>query len=133
MEALVAAVLKNLTPAFASEGYLKDVREAGEIGQQRVTEGCETLRAEARASGLDIVQSPQGLVIVALGEDGDPLLAAQLPEETRAIVEATAGSFAERLRELTRVAAEAEALVGAEIKELNRRVADHAVGAISTD
>ena len=81
MEALVAAVLKNLTPAFASEGYLKDVREAGEIGQQRVTEGCETLRAEARASGLDIVQSPQGLVIVALGEDGDPLLAAQLPEE----------------------------------------------------
>ena len=34
MEALVAAVLKNLTPAFASEGYLKDVREAGEIGHR---------------------------------------------------------------------------------------------------
>ena len=91
------------------------------------------IAGEARASGLDIVQSPQGPVIVALGEDGDPLLAAQLPEETRAIVEATAESFAERLRELTRVAAEAEALVGAEIKELNRQVADHAVGAISAD
>ena len=78
--------------------------------------------AEARIR-TDIVQSPLGPVIVALGEDGDPL-AAQLPEETRAIVEATGESFAERLRELTRVAAEAEALVGAEIKELNRRVAD---------
>ncbi|MBG06387.1 MAG: hypothetical protein CMM59_20190 [Rhodospirillaceae bacterium] len=130
MEALVEAVSKNLTQAFASEGYLKDVREAGEIGQQGVTEGYETLRAAARESGLDIVQSPQGPVIVALGEDGEPLSAAQLPEETRAIVEATAESFAERLRELTRVAAEAEASVGAEIKELNRRVADHAVGAV---
>ncbi len=58
MEALVAAVSKNLTQAFASEGYLKDVRKAGEIGQQRVTEGCETLWAEAWESGLDIVQSP---------------------------------------------------------------------------
>ena len=70
MEALVASVSKNLTQAFASKGYLKDVREACEIGQQRVTR-CETLRAEARV-GTDIVQSPQGLVIVALGEDGDP-------------------------------------------------------------
>lgn len=58
MEALVAVVSKNLTRAFASEGYLKDVREAGKLGQQRVTEVCETLRAEARESGLDIVQSP---------------------------------------------------------------------------
>ncbi|MEC7202748.1 MAG: hypothetical protein VXW49_03665 [Pseudomonadota bacterium] len=31
MEALVAVVSKNLTQAFASEGYLKDVRESGEI------------------------------------------------------------------------------------------------------
>ena len=109
------------------------MREAGEIGQKRVTEGCDTLRAKAWESGLDLVQSPKSLVIVALGEDGYPLLAAQLPEETRAIVEAAAESFAERLRELTRVAAEAEASVGAEIKEQNRRVADHAVAQFSTD
>ena len=66
------------------------MREAGEIGQQRVTEGYETL----------------------------------------AIVEAAAESFAERLRELTRVAAEVEASVGVEIKEQNRQVADHAFGAV---
>ena len=47
MEALVAAVLKNLTPAFASEGYLKDVRETAKLAIDTIEDAVDCMMAGA--------------------------------------------------------------------------------------
>jgi predicted ATP-dependent protease len=126
MAALIPQLRDALTQAFSREEYQKRVQEESEQMRAAVNVALEAVRKDAQDQGLSIVQSPQGLMVVALGDDDQPRDISQLPEEERSRIEAAAQQIRDKLTEINRSAARQQAQFAEHLRNLNRQVAQSA-------
>ncbi|NKB49873.1 MAG: AAA family ATPase [Alphaproteobacteria bacterium] len=124
--ALIPQLRDAFGQAFAREEYQQRVQEESDKMRGEVNAAIEAVRKEAQGQGLSIVQSPQGLMVVSLGEDEQPRDIGQLPDAERLAIEAAAKQISERLTEINRGAARQQAQFAERMRDFNRQVAEGA-------
>lgn len=133
MAGLVPELTGALKRSLTSQGYVEEVRSRNELVRATLDARFEQVRASARGLGLDVVRTGQGLQVVALGSDGEPILqeeAAQLGDADRRRLEDAIVKLNPMLDELRAAAREAEGALAKEVEEINQRVADQAIGGL---
>ncbi len=133
MTLLVAQLREALGQAFTGDDYQKELRERSERLNREIQQQLEALANEARMHGLNLVQTPQGMVVAAQDAAGNPVALDTLPESERKSKQEKASDIGERLQEIHRHAAKLQGEFAKQMIELNQSVADHAVGALLDD
>jgi predicted ATP-dependent protease len=132
IDQLVTQLTDAMRHAFTSEDYEAQVRAAGERLRNQVQARMEELREEVRSHGLEVIDTPQGAMIAAVGPNGggDGAAAvdhAETKEQRAARVEA-GQHFADQLADIKRWAIKERVVMAAHVNELNREVANQVVG-----
>jgi predicted ATP-dependent protease len=127
MLALLPQVRSALAEAFGRDEYQERVRAESERMRGEVNAAIAAVRQEAEAAGLAIVQSAQGLMVVARDEKGEPADIGTIPDDRRPALEAAAHQIGERLTGVNRTAALAKAALTEAIGKLNHDVAEAAI------
>ncbi len=130
MAALIPQLREALHQAFAREEYQQRVHDEDAAMRAEIGAAIEIARAEAETAGLSLVQSPQGLAVAALGDDGKPRDVSDLPEAERKAMEEAGQRVSQMLAEINRDAARRQAKLTEDVRELNRTVAENAVGGL---
>ncbi|MEX2648688.1 MAG: ATP-binding protein [Alphaproteobacteria bacterium] len=126
---LGATVARSLT----SQAYVEEVRVRNETARGELDARFEAVRQQARRHGLDVQRAPQGLNVVALGPDGkalSPEEIVELPDDARAGLETGIAELNPALEELRLAARQAEARLAEEVREINQRIVDQAIGPV---
>ena len=130
MAGLIPQLRDALHQAFAREEYQQRLHEEDAAMRAEIGTAIEAARAEAETAGLSLVQSPQGLAVAALSEDGKPRDVSDLPEAERKTMEEAGQRVSQMLAEINRDAARRQAKLAEDVRELNRAVAENAVGGL---
>ena len=133
MEELVPALRDALVRSFGSEGYQEEVRRVAERRKEELETEFAGLRQTAQGQGLDVWMTAQGMQIVVLGEDGQPMRPEQvmaLPPEQQSKIDDAVSSLTPQMQALRKRSREADAERAKALREINKRVADEAVGGL---
>ncbi|MEP4380089.1 MAG: AAA family ATPase [Alphaproteobacteria bacterium] len=130
MAALVPQLRDALHQAFTREEYQQRLHDEEAAMRAEIGKAIEAARAEAERAGLSLVQSPQGLAVAALDDDDKPRDVSKLPEAERKTLEETGQRVSQMLAEINRDAARRQAKLLEDVRELNRAVAENAVGGL---
>lgn len=130
MMALLPQLREALVRAFGAADYERQLEADNDALQSSIAEALEELRVEARSEGLDIQQAPNGFSIVPVGKDGNPVPLDGMPTVRRKRVEAAGRALSEKLRDLKRFAAKRQMSFAEKVADMNRQVAEHAVGGL---
>ena len=130
MAALIPQLRDALHQAFAREEYQQRLHDEDAAMRAEIGTAIDAARAEAETAGLSLVQSPQGLAVVAMGDDGKPRDVSDLPEAERKAMEETGQRVNQMLAEINRDAARRQAKLVEDVRVLNREVAENAVGGL---
>ena len=120
---LLPQLREALARAFTGEAYEAEVQRVRTATQGDLSQRMAALQAEAKQAGLDILQTPQGPMIAAVGPDGQPAGLDALPEEKRAAAQAAAETIAERMQQVQRDMARIQVEFAKQLVEVNRTVA----------
>ncbi len=126
MEALPGQIREGLSHAFGDEAAQTQLRQEQEALAGEISKRIEALREEARARGLDLAQTPQGMQIVRAGGDDAPDWMT-LPEEERRNIEAAGREIGQKLGEFNRWAAEQQQRVAEHAQGASKSIADDAI------
>jgi predicted ATP-dependent protease len=130
MASLLPQLREALSRAFGGAEYEKHVVAQNEQLQALIAERIEALRQEARKDRLDIAQTAQGFTIMPVDENGAPLAADDIPPERQETLEAKAKEINAKLRDVRRYAAQQQVKLTEELQDMNRQVAENAVGGL---
>ncbi|MGB0570695.1 MAG: Lon protease family protein [Alphaproteobacteria bacterium] len=130
MAALIPQLREALHRAFAREEYQQRLHDEDAAMRAEIGTAVEAARAEAEAAGLSLLQSPQGLAVAALGDDGNPRDVSDLPEAERKVMEEAGQRVSQMLAEINRDVARRQTKLAEDVRELNRAVAENAVGGL---
>ncbi len=130
MANLIPHLREALHLAFTREEYQQCLHEKTAVMRGEIGQAIEAARAEAEKSGLSLAQTPQGLMVVALDDEGNPKEMASLPEGERASMEDAAQRVSQMLAEINCDAARRQTRLAEETREFNRAVAESAVGGL---
>ena len=130
MAALVPQLREALHQAFSREEYQQRLHDEEASMRGEIANAIEAVRAEAKAAGLSLVQSPQGLMVAAMDADGKPRDVSGLPEAERSAMEASSQKVSQVLAEINRDAARRQADLAESVRDLNRAVAENAIGGL---
>lgn len=133
MEELVPALRDALVRSFGSEGYQEEVRRISERRKDELEAEFAQLRQAAQAQGLDVWMTAQGMQIVVLGQDGEPLRPEQimaLPPEQQSRIDDAVTGLTPQMQALRKRFREADSERVKAMREINKRVADEAVGGL---
>lgn len=130
MADLIPQLRLALHQAFSREEYHQRLSELERSLREEIGKSIEAARAEAEKAGLSLVQSPQGLMVMALGEDGKPRDVMELPEAEREAMEKAGEHVSGMLAEVNRIAARRQTELAEQVRELNHNVAETAVNGL---
>ena len=130
MEALLPQIREALNKALGDPEFAKQIEAENDAVERRMAEGMEALRGAVRERGFELLQSPQGMQIVALDAEGQPVSPDGLDEDRRAELEAQAREVNETLRDLKRDTAQRQVQLAESVGQMTRRVAENAVGGL---
>jgi predicted ATP-dependent protease len=125
-EQLIPALAQELASAFGSEPYQRQVTGLRAQGETSIQNQFRALENEANEAKLSIVNTPQGAVIAAIGEDGNPMPINMLPPDRRTELEESSRQLMERMAEINREAARLQRQFFESLRGLNREVAARA-------
>lgn len=128
MDHLVEQLTESLRTAFGGADFQKRLQEEGQSARDRINRSMQDVREQARKSGLDVLQTQQGPMIVAIDENGDPVQPDEMTEEQRARVEEHGPEIADRIREVSRAATDMQTQFQERAGELGKQTADYACG-----
>ena len=128
MERLVEQITEALRTSFGGADFQKRLQAETDESRKRINERMQEVREAARAVGLDILQTQQGPMIVAVDEKGEPVAPDALTDEQQARLEEHAPGIADRIREVSRAAAEMQTRFQEHAAELGKQTADYACG-----
>ena len=126
MEALIPQLREGLAHAFGEESAQADLRKEQEALGAELAKRIEALRVEARASSLDLAQTPQGMQIVRAGGDDAPDWMT-LPEEDRRRIEAVGREIGQKLGAVNKWAAEQQRAIAERAQSLSKTIAEQAI------
>ncbi len=124
---LVRQIREALSGTFGGDAYQAEVRAENAKLQQAITEEMEALRAEARANGLDVMQSQQGATVVPINAEGQPANLDEFSPEEQTRLQEKGRDIGEKLNALNRNAAQQQAEMGARVMEITQGAADSAL------
>lgn len=124
--ALIPQIREGLAHAFGEEAAQAEFRREQEALAAEISAKIEALRTEARESGLDLAQTPQGMQIVRSGGDDAPDWMS-LPEEDRRKIEAAGRNLGQKLAEFNRWAAERQQNVAEQAQGMSKEIASDAI------
>ena len=125
---LVAQLTEAVEAAFGGEAFQKRIESEGEAARSRTNARVREIQEDARTVGLDILQTPQGPVIVAIDEKGDAVAPESLTDAQKAALEAHGPRIADSIREVSRHTAEAQADLREKADALGHLTADYVFG-----
>jgi lon-related putative ATP-dependent protease len=131
LEELLATVRANVQRAFTSEEFEHERRVLMEVGQRSAQELIEVAQKEATAAGFALNFSPMGMSLLPLrnGEVIPPEEYAALPVEERTGIEARQRDLSSRIADVVQRLRTIERGVGAQVRDLDQRVARAAMAA----
>ncbi len=127
VEQVLPALARELASAFGSEGYQRQVQTLRSRGESELQARMQALEEGAREVGLTIVHSPQGSMIAAVGDDGNPAPLSSIAPERRRELEEHGRKLSERMAEINRDAARFQRQLFESVKALNGEVAARAI------
>ncbi|MEQ9642668.1 MAG: AAA family ATPase [Alphaproteobacteria bacterium] len=133
MEELVPALRDALVRAFGSDGYQEELRRLSERRKEELEGQFAQLRQSAQEKGLDVWMTAQGMQIVALDPDGEPMKPEQLmalPAEQQSAIDDAVSGLTPQMLALRKQFRDAEAERLKAMRETNKRVAEEAVGGL---
>lgn len=128
MARLVEQLTEALRASFGGADFQKRLQAEGESVREKVGAQMGAVQEDARKIGLDIVQTPQGAVIVAIDDAGEAVEPDAMSDEQRKLMEEQGPGIAERVRDISRAAAEMQAAAHERALELGRQTADDTCG-----
>lgn len=126
VEEMIPALARELASAFGSESYQRQATTLRAQNDAQIQSQLNALEADANAARLSIINTPQGAVAAAIGEDGNPMPLNMLPPEQRAQLEERSRLLIERMAEINRDAARFQRQFFETLKGFNREVAARA-------
>ncbi len=133
MEELMEDVDREITRSFESDEYQQRREDVLSDYRQGRTEALQTLEREVQEKGLAIGRGPTGLIVAPADENGEvlsPQEYQQLATEEREKIEAKRREMQEKLEEEMRRGQKLEKEARRKVAELDREVAEFAVGGI---
>ena len=128
MERLVGALGEALKAAFGGDAFQTRMQSEGEAAQNALAASMKDVQDEARQHGLEIVQSPQGPMIVAVDENGGAIDPEKMTEDQRATIARVGPELARKIHDISRKSAEIRTDLQEKAGELGRQVADQTCG-----
>ncbi len=126
VEKLIPQIRDGLAHAFGQEATQAEMRKEQEALATEIAKRIEALREEARAKGVDLAQTPQGMQVVrAGGEEAADWMS--LPEEERRRIEAAGREVGQKLAEFNRWAAERQQGVSERAQGMSKEIAEQAI------
>ncbi len=132
MERLVQELQTTLSVAFESEEYQNRRQAVAEELQEQQTQIFEQIQKEAQERQLAVLRTPAGLAVAPV-RDGEVLSPEQiqnLSEEERHNLEEEVEFLQERIQKIVRQMTSLQREVQQKLRELDREVADYAVGSL---
>jgi predicted ATP-dependent protease len=126
VDELIPALAQELAGAFGSESYQRQVAGLRARGERDIQNRLSSLEAEANEARLSIINTPQGAVIAALGEDGNPQPINMLPPAERVALEERSRHLMEQMAAINREAARFQQQFFESLRDLNRGIAARA-------
>jgi predicted ATP-dependent protease len=126
VEEMIPALARELAAAFGSESYQRQATTLRAQNDAQIQSQLNALEADANAARLSIINTPQGAVAAAIGEDGNPMPLNMLPPDQRAQLEERSRLLIERMAEINRDAARFQRQFFETLKGFNRDVAARA-------
>ncbi len=126
MAALIPHIREGLAHAFSDEAAQTNLRQDQEALAAEISQRIEGLREDARAGGLDLTQTPEGLQVVRVGGDEAPDWMT-LPEEERRQIEAAGREIGQKLAEFNRWAAERQRSVSERAQGISKEIAEQTI------
>jgi len=130
MERVAQELRVAVSRALESREYQAEREQIERWFEERRREIFETLRAEAEAKNLALLQTPQGVVVAPVVEGNvlSPEEFARLDEETRHVIEDHQDEIRESMHEATRRVQQLQREAREQLRELDRQVVSFAVG-----
>jgi len=129
MEKLVPQIREGLAHAFGEETTQSELRKEQEALATEIAKRIESLREDARAAGLDLAQTPQGMQVVRAGGENAPDWMS-LPEEERRRIETAGREIGLKLGEFNRWAAERQQDVAERAQGMSKEIASEAIAVL---
>ena len=130
VEKLIPALARELASAFSSESYQQQITQLKAVGEREIQARSQALDAQAREKGMTLVQTPQGPIIAALNENGEPIPIQTLKTEQREHLLAEGTEIKSALAEINRDVLRFQQQLTASIDQLNKEVAQLATSAL---
>ena len=128
MERLVLALGEALKTAFGGDAFQHRMQSEGEAAQKALAASMKEIQDEARQHGLEIVQSPQGPMIIAVDEGGEAIDPDKMTDEQRETMAQHGPALAHKIQDISRQTAEIRTGLQEKAGELGRQVADQTCG-----
>lgn len=135
VDQLVDELQTALSTAFESEEYQNRRQEIQEEFQEEQEKSFEDLRKEAEDKGFALLRTPAGLGFAPVqeGEVVDPEAYQKIDEKERAKLESSVSGLQEELQKILRRMPRLQHEVQERIRDLNRQMANLAVGGLIDD
>jgi predicted ATP-dependent protease len=132
MEALVQELSATLSAAFESEEYQSRRQTILDSLRDRQSEAFDELQRQARTESMALIRTPGGIVVAPIreGEVLSPEQVEALSEEAQAQLKAKVEELQDDLQRILRQVPMWQRSMREELNELNREMADLAVGAL---
>lgn len=124
MASLIPQLRKALHAAFEAPEYTARLRGAGAKLRERLEHAYAELEESAKAQGLKIQRSEQGVGIIAVDAEGNPRAYETLSEEEQQKMTNAAHEIGERMRAIGVEAQKAEQQAGGVVMDIRKEVAD---------
>lgn len=132
MEQTVALMRQGLAQAFGGEGFREQVESAGADLRDEVQSEMQALHARAKEDGLALVQTPQGIMVTPVDDDGKPVGPEAVPEDRREGLEEKANALIQDLAEINKRAVARQGEASKRVIALQREVATRTIEAAIT-
>lgn len=124
MASLVPSIRAQLHAAFEDPKYAARLRGAGAKLRERLEYAYAELEEQAKAQGLKIQRTEQGIGIIAIDAEGNPRPWESLPPEEQQKLTNAAHELGERMRAIGAEAQKAEQQAGGVVMDIRREIAD---------
>ena len=127
VDEMIPALARELAAAFGSESYQRQMTSLRAQNDAQIQSQLTALEAEANAARLSIVNTPQGAIVAAIGDDGNPIPITMLPPDQRSRLEERGRHLMEQMAEINRDAARFQRQFFETLRAFNRDVAARAI------
>jgi len=126
LEALIRQLREALREAINTDEFQARLQAEEQAAQTAVEGRMNALRDQARGRGVDILQTPQGAMIVAIDAEGKPVPPQEMTDEQRQKVEEAGPELSRELASLMRDSTTLRGELQKKADELGKSAADQA-------